>query len=545
MAPRSRVVDSSERRLSQAQSEIRLSELKKPKAADFETAIEATGNGKFHYLLFLFIIPASWAPSFDTSNMSMVIPSAECDLQLTLLHKGALNAAIYVGMVASALLWGYLADVKGRRCIIVYGYLADGICNILSGFSPNFATLIFFKFVSGFIVSGPYATGMSYYAEFFAAKHRPRILLFVGLSGAFGCIVNNAFAWLVIPQDWSFEFFNGALTYNSWRIFLSLCGVPTLIGVAGLFFFPESPKFLMSQGRNEEALKVFQTIYYINTGRPVDTYPINALENEKILSGEHQLPTQCPDTSQKKAGFREGIGQMKLIFLPPHGLRLLLFVSIQFCGLLTMNTFRLWQPQLFTILSEFNQEDHSDLGESLTFCEILDYSTFSEHNKTIAPVDQSSTCLKTIIHDEVYFQSILVMSSQIVSIFIASVFVNLLGHKKLLLISYVVALSCMLALNWSSCWLMTLVITCVFIGMMGTTLNVMIALAVSVFPTALRTMAVSLSMMVGRIGSIIGNLLFPVLLAYGCLSPLIALASSTLLCLILTCFVPRPPKDLK
>lgn len=54
-----------------------------------------------------------------------------------------------LGMVSSALVWGYLADVKGRKSILIYGFLADGICNVLSGFSQNFGTLLFFKFLSG------------------------------------------------------------------------------------------------------------------------------------------------------------------------------------------------------------------------------------------------------------------------------------------------------------------------------------------------------------------------------------------------------------
>lgn len=56
-----------------------------------------------------------------------------------------------LGMVLSGFMWGYLADVKGRKNIILYGYLADSICNILAGFSQNFETLVFFKFLSGFM----------------------------------------------------------------------------------------------------------------------------------------------------------------------------------------------------------------------------------------------------------------------------------------------------------------------------------------------------------------------------------------------------------
>lgn len=64
---------------------------------DFEAAIAAAGYGKFQYLLLLAIIPVSWATSIDTSSVAIVLPSAECDLQMTFFQKGVLNAVTYVG----------------------------------------------------------------------------------------------------------------------------------------------------------------------------------------------------------------------------------------------------------------------------------------------------------------------------------------------------------------------------------------------------------------------------------------------------------------
>ena len=52
-----------------------------------------------------------------------------------------------------------------------------------------------------------------------------------------------------------------------------------LVGVICLFLFPESPKFLMSQGHTEEALKVFKIIYSINTGKSAEEYPVRRFNN--------------------------------------------------------------------------------------------------------------------------------------------------------------------------------------------------------------------------------------------------------------------------
>uniref|UniRef100_A0A182MDQ5 Major facilitator superfamily (MFS) profile domain-containing protein n=1 Tax=Anopheles culicifacies TaxID=139723 RepID=A0A182MDQ5_9DIPT len=71
--------------------------------ADFETAIAATGYGRFNYLLLLVAMPCCMTTVFETTTMSYVLPSAECDLNLSLADKGMLNAITYTGKTASQL----------------------------------------------------------------------------------------------------------------------------------------------------------------------------------------------------------------------------------------------------------------------------------------------------------------------------------------------------------------------------------------------------------------------------------------------------------
>ncbi|KAL2739332.1 synaptic vesicle glycoprotein 2B-like [Vespula maculifrons] len=543
MSPNSTInaVDMSEKKSVDDRNHSCVQSSKSP--ADFETAVSATGYGKFHILLYLALIPASWASSFDTGNISLILPAAECDLQLKLIHKGILNAVVYIGMVSSALVWGYLADVKGRKSILIYGFLADGICNVLSGFSQNFGTLLFFKFLSGLIISGPYAGTMSYIAEFYGAKVRSRITLIIGFTVTTGCVVNSGLAWLVVPQDWSIELWDGYFKYNSWRIFLSLCGVPTLFGVFLLSFFPESPKFLMSQGRKEEALKVFQQIYRINTGRPEKDYPINELADEFEVKNSTENSTGDTIVTHKKS-FKSGLLQMKPIFFRPHIFRLSLILTLQFCSMLALNTIRLWQPQLFAILQDFNPIDFNITDHDPAFCEILDAVTY-QSAQSLQNMDLSGdiievvNCSKVVISENMYIDSTIVSIAAIVFLFVASMFVTLLGHKNLLYICYTVCISSLVTMTWSTSYMLTLVLTCLFVGIMMTTLNIVIGATVLLFPTSLRTMAVSLVMMTGRSGSLIGNVVFPVLLEYGCIAPIMTIACFPLLGIILAFFIPN------
>lgn len=118
--------------------------------ADFETAIDAAGFGLFNILLLLVAVPAAMGTVYETSTMSYILPSAECDLKLSLLDKGILNAITYAGMISSAIFWGYVADTKGRRKLLIFGYLADTICVLGGALSQNVVQLMIFKYLGGF-----------------------------------------------------------------------------------------------------------------------------------------------------------------------------------------------------------------------------------------------------------------------------------------------------------------------------------------------------------------------------------------------------------
>lgn len=65
--------------------------------ADYETAVKASGFGRFNILLLLASCPAVMSSVMETAVISFILPSAECDLDLDLVDKGILNAISYCG----------------------------------------------------------------------------------------------------------------------------------------------------------------------------------------------------------------------------------------------------------------------------------------------------------------------------------------------------------------------------------------------------------------------------------------------------------------
>ena len=97
-------------------------------------------------------------------------------------------------------------------------------------------------------------------------------------------LINNHFQG-VIPYDIGVDPDDG-FKYNSWRIFVAICGIPALLVAFALFTLPESPKYLLSKGRESEALKIFQNMYAKNTGLYASDYPVG----KNSLSF---IPTHC------------------------------------------------------------------------------------------------------------------------------------------------------------------------------------------------------------------------------------------------------------
>lgn len=83
---------------------------------------------------------------------------------------------------------------------------------------------------------------------------------------------------------------------------------------------PESAKFLMTAGRNEDALKIFQKVYSDNTGQPPEKYPVKALIDEV---------KQISVKKSKIQAVKEGLKQLKPLIKKPYLSKFILVCVIQ------------------------------------------------------------------------------------------------------------------------------------------------------------------------------------------------------------------------
>lgn len=559
--------------------------------ADFETAIAATGYGKFNFLLLLVALPCCMCTVFETTTISYVLPSAECDLHLSLVDKGTLNAVTYGGMISSAFLWGFLSDMYGRKRLLVYGFFLDGTFNVLCAISQNVVAIMIFKFMGGFIICGPFAVLMAYLSEFHSLQHRSRVMILVGIFYSIANVLLPSLAWIIIPQQWGFTLLGGKFEIHTWQIFLGVCCIPSLLSGISVMFLPESPKFLMAQGRNGEAMAVFRRLYALNTGCSPHQYPIKELVNETLGSRAATTGASAADqdldgkvkangatstgeeSKTNRSGFQAGLQQILVMFRQPHLRNSLQAYGIQFGILFGLNTFRLWMPQLFTIIDEY-ESDPASMQDG-TLCDMLAYkvnksnallasssSSFSSNDVFRTPVhngrvgsagsfldddpnvlDMSKVILcEATIEGNMYLHSLIIGSVGVAAYLVTTVLINSIGNRNILVYGLLTSGTTGLLLYWSRSSLTILALSSIYITTASIGSTALVGSVVAMFPTSMRTMVVSLTMMFGRTGSIIGNLLFPYLMSLGCWPPFVMIGSIQIVVALAALTIPRTLK---
>lgn len=80
-------------------------------------------------------------------------------------------------------------------------------------------------------------------------------------------------AWLVIPMQWSVV--REGFVFNSWRLLVAATALPCLSSAALLALFPESPRFVLMKGNEQEALNILAKVYSVNSRLSPADYPVS------------------------------------------------------------------------------------------------------------------------------------------------------------------------------------------------------------------------------------------------------------------------------
>jgi putative MFS transporter len=198
--------------------------------------------GRFHRRLTIYSCGGPFCDGYILGIIAIALSPLSRDLGLSPNWEGLVAAATLVGMCIGSAVFGYLTDRIGRQVM----YTADLLVLVLASAAQYWVeagwTLFALRLVLGIAVGADYPIATALLSEF--APKRQRGMLMSTMIGAwwFGYTVSFIAGYL-LTDDQSV----------TWRWMLASSAVPAVIVSLLRWGTPESPRWLLSKGRDQEA----------------------------------------------------------------------------------------------------------------------------------------------------------------------------------------------------------------------------------------------------------------------------------------------------
>ena len=247
-------------------------------------------------------------------------------------------ASLLIGCFIGAFFAGRLADMAGRRNVMRIAAVLFLVGALVQGFAHDHLVFVLARIVGGMAVGAASVLSPAYISEVAPASIRGRmttvqqIMIISGLTGAF--LVNYFVAGAAGVSTAHFW-----LGLEAWRWMYLMQALPAAIFLVALFFIPESPRYLVSKGREETALVVLTRLF----GSDVAGAKLN--EIRATFSADHR-----PRLSDvlAPAGARNFLGMRPIVWV---GVMLAVFQQLVGINVIFYYGATLWQ------LAGFSEND--------------------------------------------------------------------------------------------------------------------------------------------------------------------------------------------
>jgi putative MFS transporter len=196
-----------------------------------------------HWVLMSVLVLALVIDIMKPATLGFTLPGMMSEYHVSKATVSSFPFSALSGTVVGSVIWGWLADIYGRKATILLSavmFVGTSIC----GAMPSLAWNVGMCFMMGVAAGGMLPVTYALLAEMMPSRHRGWSLVLVGGLGAVGgYFVASTFSAVLQP-------------FFGWRI-LWVLNLPTGLTLVLLgAFIPESAKFLLARGRREEAQAV-------------------------------------------------------------------------------------------------------------------------------------------------------------------------------------------------------------------------------------------------------------------------------------------------
>jgi MFS transporter, putative metabolite:H+ symporter len=190
---------------------------------------------------------ATFFDAYNALSLAFALPILVRLWHITPTGSGLLIGVGYIGQFAGALLFGWLAGKYGRVRSAAAAVAIMSVMSIACALAGNFPAFFACRLIQGIGVGGEMPVAATYINELSRAHGRGRFFLLYEMIFPVGLMATGQIgAWLV--------------PILGWKILFIIGGVPGLIIAWSVARLPESPRWLISQGRTDEAELIVERI---------------------------------------------------------------------------------------------------------------------------------------------------------------------------------------------------------------------------------------------------------------------------------------------
>ena len=223
---------------------------------------------------------SSWVPSqdneddrmvdcedweFDTSQFSSTITSEFSLVCSKEYLKSTAQTLYFVGMIFGVFTFGVLADIFGRKKILIPLLMGIALSGIMTSQMPTYETFIFGRLLNALAVIGIFETYFTYMLEF--------------VGGKWTTIIGGGVEYIWVTGWLSL----GGLAYamRDWRDLMLYSSIPSVLSFVLIWLIPESPRWLLSRGRIEEAEVIVRSAAKYNKIALADDWKLKSVQKDK------------------------------------------------------------------------------------------------------------------------------------------------------------------------------------------------------------------------------------------------------------------------
>lgn len=241
-------------------------------------AIQDIGMGRYQWALFVLAGFGWLADNLWLQTVALTLPPIAQEFGIATTTVRFTTCATFVGLCLGASFWGIASDIIGRRLAFNATLFIAGVFGIAVGGAPNWIGACGLYAALGFGVGGNLPVDGALFLEFLP-NASASLLTALSVWWPVGQLIASVIAWGFVPN---YSCAPALLSCNltapgeaccsrednmGWRYLVMTCGALTLLMFGARFFLFhlfESPKFLLSKGRQAEAVAVVHGIAYRN-----------------------------------------------------------------------------------------------------------------------------------------------------------------------------------------------------------------------------------------------------------------------------------------